>query len=84
MVSRYLLAPLLAVSFSVFAEENKPELAEVSEANSVCAAEKSLASRRRPGSRVEEELPSSCLDETNQPGILPWVDPIDLGPAVPD
>ncbi len=84
MVSRYFLAPLLAVSFSVFAEENKPELAEVSEANSVCAAEKSLASRRRPGSRVEEELPSSCLDETNQPGILPWADPIDLGPAVPD
>ncbi|MCB1647095.1 MAG: hypothetical protein KDI36_16660 [Pseudomonadales bacterium] len=43
--------------------------------------------RRRPGERARAELPlcpqAPVVDE-NTPGIKPWVDPFDLGPALPD
>ena len=84
MVSRFFFVALAVVGICLFSEESKSESLGIAEASSLCTAEEALATRRRPGAAVTEEFPSSCADAINQSGMVPWVDPIDLGPAVPD
>jgi len=40
--------------------------------------------RRRPGVPVDEYTLPPCNEETEQNGVIPWVDPVEFGPPVPD
>ena len=83
MTSRLLMVCVAALSPSGYGAQDERESALPLVSN-LCAEQSEEPIRRRPGVPVDEYALPSCEDQSNHAGILPWVDPLDLGPAVPD
>ena len=86
MASKILFIFLFAISFN--ADSDEIEEASVGlglpAVSSLCTEKNVQLSRRRPGVPVEEYALPPCDGNSDQVGVSPWVDPVDLGPAVPD
>jgi hypothetical protein len=86
MASKILFIFLFAISFD--ADSDEIEEASVGlglpAVSSLCTEKNVQLSRRRPGVPVDEYALPPCDENSDQVGVSPWVDPVDLGPAVPD
>jgi len=84
MVSKryFSVLPLLAacIGFSDLATSNEVILP----ASAYCDDGTQVPQRRRPGVSVDEYKLPPCNDETKQNGVVPWVDPVEFGPPIPD
>ena len=86
MASKILFIFLFAISFNADSEETEEASVGLGlpAVSSLCTEKNVQPSRRRPGVPVEEYALPPCDGNSDQVGVSPWVDPVDLGPAVPD